>query len=230
MDAESDPPDPDGRGQAHATERPPVIRRHRLSHLPPLKVDRSILETRYAAECSPSVCDGACCLSGVLVDVAQRDQILAHAELVQRAMDGTQDPDPAHWFDAKETPDTDFPSGRVVATRVRDNRCVFLDSARRCSLQAASIAAERPGFNLKPFFCSAFPVTITAGALWIDELCLEMPTRCCRPDEAGGRNVLDVCEVELRHVLGSAGVEELRAVLADDPRQAPVEVPPRMDR
>jgi hypothetical protein len=149
-----------------------------------------------------------------LVDVAQRDQILAHADLVQRAMDGSQDRDPARWFEDTESADPDFPSGRVVGTRVRDERCVFLDSAQRCVLQTATIAAARPGLDLKPFFCAAFPITIAAGTLWIDELCLEMPAPCCRPTAGGTLGVFDVCEVELRHVLGSEGLGELRELAA----------------
>jgi hypothetical protein len=209
VDGESDPPD------AGWPERDPaqdglVLRRHRLSHLPELKVHRSVLETRYAPGCSPGACVAACCQMGVGVDVAQRDQILAHAELVQRAMDPGQDRDPTRWFEETETVDRDFPSGLAVGTRVRESGCVFLDSARRCALQTATIAAARPGFDLKPFFCTAFPVTIADGTLWIDELCLEMPEHCCRPTPGGTLSVLDVCESELRHVLGGAGLGELR--------------------
>jgi len=194
-------------------------------------VNRSILEARYAPECSTAACEGGCCRLGVLVDVAQRDEILAHVDLVQRAMDDSQERDPTQWFEAQEREDPDFPSGRAVGTHVRESRCVFLDSARRCALQTATIVAARPGLDLKPFFCTAFPVTITAGTLWIDELCLEMPARCCRPAAAGPLDVLDVCEVELRHVLGSAGLAELRLLVAEHaPGRALSEVPPGMDR
>jgi hypothetical protein len=151
-----------------------------------------------------------CCGSGVKVDVAERDRILAHAGLVQQAMDETQDRDVANWFEQTETPDRDFPSGRCVGTQVRANACVFLDSARRCVLQTVTIAAARPGFELKPFFCSAFPITISEGALWIDEMCLDAPAGCCRPTRGGPRDVFDVCAVELRHVLGDEGLQELR--------------------
>ena len=189
------------------------------------------MEARYAPECSTAACDGACCRLGVLVDAAQRDQILAYAELIQRAMDASQERDPAQWFEDQEREDADFPSGRAVGTRVREDRCVFLDSAQRCALQKATIAAARPGFDLKPFFCTAFPVTITAGTLWIDELCLEMPTRCCRPADAGPRDAMDLCEVELRHVLGSAGLGELRRLAAEhSPGRRALEDPPGMGR
>jgi hypothetical protein len=176
-------------------------------------VNGSIFTTRYAPGSSPSHCVGTCCISGVKVDVAQRDQILAHADLIRRAMGPEQDPDAGNWFEDSEVPDPDFPSGRCVGTSVRPDGCVFLDSARRCVLQTVTIAAARPGFDLKPFFCSAFPITITSGALWIDEMCLDAPDGCCRPTPGGALDVLDVCPVELRHTLGDEGVEELRRAL-----------------
>ena len=212
MDSESDPPDADSRTEPRSAERRVVLRRHRLSHLPGLEVNASIVATRYAPGSSPGHCVGTCCVSGVKVDIAQRDQILAHADLIQRAMGPEQEHDVNAWFEDTEVPDPDFPSGRCVGTHVGDAGCVFLDAARRCVLQTVTIAAARPGFDLKPFFCSAFPITITNGALWIDEMCLDAPEGCCRPTPGGSRDVLDVCEVELRHTLGGEGLEELRRV------------------
>ena len=210
MDSESDPPDAGPRTEPRATERRVVLRRHPLSHLPGLEVNASIFDTRYAADSSPAHCDGMCCGNGVKLDIALRDQILANADLVRDAMGPEQDADPSGWFEDTEEIDPDFPSGRCVGTQVRPTGCVFLDGARRCVLQTVTIAEARPGFNLKPFFCSAFPVTIANGELWIDELCLEAPRRCCRPTPGGTRRVVDVCETELRHVLGNEGLEELR--------------------
>jgi Protein of unknown function (DUF3109) len=215
VDSESDPPDAGPRTEPRATERRVVLRRHQLSHLPGLEVNASIVETRYAADSSPAHCDGMCCGNGVKLDIALRDQILANADLVRDAMGPEQDADPSGWFEDTEEVDPDFPSGRCVGTQVRPTGCVFLDGARRCVLQTVTIAEARPGFNLKPFFCSAFPVTIANGELWIDELCLEAPRRCCRPTPGGMRRVVDVCETELRHVLGNEGLEELRVAVKE---------------
>jgi hypothetical protein len=215
VDDASDPPDPDRREPPRPAESPLVLRRHSLSHLPDLKVSWSVLETRYPTGCSTGNCDATCCQLGVGVDVAHRDLILAHADLVQRAMEPGQERDPAGWFEDTETVDPDFPSGRCVSTRVHDGRCVFLDSAGRCVLQTATIAAARQGFDLKPFFCTAFPITISAGTLWVDELSLEGLPRCCRPSADGGRGVLEVCEPELRHVLGGEGLAELRSLVRE---------------
>jgi Fe-S-cluster containining protein len=213
VDSESDPPDADSRTEPRRNEGRVVLRRHQLSHLPDLEVNGSIFDTRYVPGSSPGHCVGTCCQSGVKVDVAQRDQILAHADLIRRAMGPGQEHDASAWFEDSEVPDTDFPSGRCVGTRVRADGCVFLDGARRCVLQTVTIATARPGFDLKPFFCSAFPITIANGTLWIDEMCLDAPDGCCRPTAGGALDVLDVCEVELRHTLGTEGLEELRQVL-----------------
>jgi hypothetical protein len=215
VDAESDPPDAGRRTDPRSAERRVVLRRHQLSHLPRLEVHATIFETRYAPGSSPSHCTGTCCVSGVKVDVAHRDQILAHADLVRSAMDPGQEHDPRRWFEEHETPDPDFPSGRCVGTEVRNGGCVFLDAAGRCVLQAVTIAQARPGFDLKPFFCYAFPITIANGALWIDEMCLDAPVGCCRPEPGGPLGVLDVCEGELRHTLGDRGLHELRQAIEE---------------
>jgi hypothetical protein len=215
VDGESDPPDADPRTEPRSAKSRVVLRRHQLSHLPTLEVNASIVETRYAPGSSPSHCVGTCCRAGVKVDVAQRDQILAHAELIRDAMDPTQEHDVSAWFEETEVPDPDVPSGRCVGTQVHGDGCVFLDAKQRCVLQTVTLAAARPGFDLKPFFCSAFPITISAGALWIDEMCLDAPDGCCLPTPGGALGVLDVCEAELRHVLGNEGLEELRLAVEE---------------
>jgi hypothetical protein len=215
VDGESDPPDADPRTEPRSVESRVVLRRHHLSHLPDLTVHESVLDARYAPGSSPAHCVGTCCRSGVKVDVAQRDQILAHADLIRRAMDPGQEREVTGWFEDTEVADPDFPSRRCVGTRVRDDACVFLDSARRCVLQTVTIALARPGLDLKPFFCAAFPITIAAGVLWIDEMCLDAPPGCCRPVPDGTLGVLDVCETELRHVLGDEGLEELRVAVKE---------------
>lgn len=217
MDDASDPPDPDRREPPRSAESPFVVRRHHLSHLPELTVSWSVLGTRYPPRSSPGNCDATCCRTGVGVDVVQRDEILAHAGLIVEAMDPGQQRDPAQWFEEAETADPDFPSGRCVGTRVHAGWCVFLDAAGRCVLQTVTRAVARPGLDLKPFFCYAFPITIAAGTLWVDELCLEGPADCCRPAADGALGVLDVCEAELRHVLGSEGLGELRRLAAEHP-------------
>lgn len=192
-----------------AGRRQVVLRTHHLAHLPELKVDWSVLESRFPEGCSTSSCNATCCRAGVQVDVVERDRILAHAELVQRSMDSQQDKNPAQWFERDEVLDSDMPSGRAVGTLVRDGACVFLDGSGRCALQLASAAAAGRTIRLKPFFCYAFPLTIDDGTVVMDDDPELTQRRCCRGVPDGQLTVFDVCAAELEHVLGDDGVKEL---------------------
>ena len=178
-----------------------------------LAVDPAMLEARFAAGCSTARCRGACCRSGVWLDVRERDRVIAHAGLVREAMDPGQPRDTRRWFSRRAVTDPDFPSGRAVHTRVRNGRCVFLDSAGRCVLQKASSAAGG-GLQLKPFFCAAFPVTIDHGVLTLDDAGYRARQPCCAASPGGPLTVFETCRAELRHVLGAAGVRRLRRIAA----------------
>jgi len=173
-----------------------------------LSVDPAMLEARFAAGCSTSLCRGVCCRSGVWLDVEDRERVLAHAGLVRDAMDPGQPRDARRWFSRRSVADPDFPSGRAVHTRVKDGRCVFLNGEGRCVLQKAS----RPGLPLKPFFCTAFPVTIAHGKLMLDDEDYRAGQPCCAATKGGPLTVFDTCAMELQHVLGVAGAARLRAL------------------
>jgi Fe-S-cluster containining protein len=191
-----------------------ILRSHPHKHLPALEVSRNLFEARFASGCNPMRCAAACCAEGTTVDVTERDRILAHADIVKRAMSPGQDTDTAHWFEEREAEDRDFASGRAAYTTANENGCVFLDADRRCVLQRAS-AASGGALTLKPFFCSAFPIVIDKNVLGVDPLNAELAVpACCAPDPGGPLTVFDVCAMELEHVVGAEGVAELRR-LAD---------------
>ena len=183
-----------------------------------LRVDPSMLQARFAAGCDTRQCGGACCRSGVWLDPEDRDRALAHADRVRAAMDPGQPRDTRRWFSRRSVADPDFPSGRAVHTRVKDGRCVFLNGEGRCVLQKAS----GPGLQLKPFFCTAFPVTIAHGVLMLDDEDYRAGQPCCEATKGGPLTVFDTCAIELRHVLGVAGAARLRALAA---RRTPSRVP-----
>ncbi len=56
---------------------------------------------------------------------------------------------------------------------------------------------------LKPFFCFAFPVTIDAGVLTIDDPEFTNRPECCSMIAGGTRSVLEICWEEFEFVLGS---------------------------
>ena len=183
-----------------------VVTPTRLPNLPALRVSPALLEERFAAGCDTRRCVGRCCRSGVWLDPVERDRVLAHADRVRRAMDPGQARDARRWFSRRVAVDPDFPSGTAVHTRVRDGRCVFLTGAGRCVLQKASSGR----LQLKPFFCTAFPVTVVEGVLTLDDRDFRAGQPCCEATERGPLTVFDTCGMELRHVLGVAGVSRLR--------------------
>lgn len=184
----------------------------RLAHLGRLTIHRSMFARRFAAGCATGRCEAACCVLGVLVDVAERDRVLAHADLVARLMTPEQEHDPARWFAREDRHDRDFPSGRASHTRAGPGGCVFLDAERRCVLHKASLAAGG-GLDLKPFFCRVFPLTVAEGVLRVDDLGPVRPERCCGAAPGGPLTVFDVCGPELEHALGADGAASLRRLV-----------------
>jgi Zn-finger nucleic acid-binding protein len=188
-----------------------------------LRVGPGLLEARFRSDCDTRRCEGACCRKGVWLDPGERDTILAHADLVREAMDPGQPRAPRQWFSRRVIADPDFPSGRAVHTRVRKGQCVFLNGAGRCVLQKAS-STGRGALKLKPFFCTAYPVTIVDGVLMLDDEDYRSQPACCGSSPAGRLTVFETCDMELRHVLGAAGVERLRRIAA---RRERARRPPR---
>jgi hypothetical protein len=185
-------------------------------HRRELRIAPTLLEARFGSGCQTRRCEGVCCRGGVWLDPGERDAILAHADLVREAMDPGQPRDTRRWFSRRVIRDPDFPSGRAVHTRKRKGRCVFLNGGGRCVLQKASAARGAP--KLKPFFCTAYPVTIVDGVLTLDDEDYRTEPACCGSSPAGRLTVFQTCDMELRHVLGAAGIKRLRRIAARQAR------------
>lgn len=184
------------------------LRDHHLDYFTELRVTKQLLTSRFATSCTTSACSARCCRDGVLVDIAHRDRVIAEAPLIVQYMEPTQEHDPSRWFEEEDEPDLDFPSGRAVNTTAVGGACVFLDSRRLCVLQRAE--AQSPG--LKPFYCRAYPVAIDHGRVTLDADWCPEETQCCGPVEGGELTTFDVYEFELVHMLGEAGMHELRRI------------------
>ena len=192
-----------------------LLHNHKLKHIPALKVDPIVFEAKFIHGCSMQNCNASCCQGGVMLDVEERDNILRHADLVRRHMEPTQEQDPAKWFDHDEQVDSDYPSGTGVGTEATDRGCVFLKRDGRCVLQTAAEEERMPKHALKPFFCFAFPVTIDAGVLTIDDPEFTNRPECCSMMLGGSSSVLEVCAEEFEFVLGAEGMKTLRELSHD---------------
>ena len=186
----------------------------KLPHLKELNVEKNLFTVRFADSCSMSNCRGACCWGGVWADLGERDTILANAAVVQRYLEPQQEHDPIRWFDGEIIEDADFPTGKATGTQVRGSGCVFLDSVGRCALQKAEMG-EQNGVKLKPFYCTAFPVAIENATLVFDDYMKAEHPECCSPTPGGTKTVFDVCDYELRTVVGKEALVDLRKSLRD---------------
>jgi hypothetical protein len=199
---------------------PPIIRNHRVSHIPELRLAENLFHSSFLPGCSMLNCTGTCCKFGVYVDLSERDTILANADRIRSYMDDRQERDERHWFEEKIYDDADFPSGQAAGTRAMWYGCVFLDTQGKCTLQKTSIGEGMNQHSLKPFYCVSYPVTINHGVLMLAEEDFLNNPACCRPVAAGERTLLDVCSEELLFVLGSAGLGELKDLMKiKEPRE-----------
>ena len=186
------------------------LHKHHLVHIPDLTVDAGMFNRAFAQSCSMMNCKGNCCRYGVWADIDERKRILDNVDLIKRHMEPQQVKNSDNWFDDEVVPDSDFPSGKAVGTRVTETGCVFLDSGGRCVLQKAAMAEGMDKFALKPFYCVAYPITIEHGVLIFDDEEYTGNPQCCSPAAGGTQNVFDICSEELEFTIGSEGLQELR--------------------
>ncbi len=163
-----------------------------------------LFERGYPKGAGPCTCTSACCEEGVYLDISERDRILQHTEMIRVSMDETQSKNEADWFDGVVEEDSDFPSGKSVATNVVNGKCAFLDRAGRCSIQVASVAAGMHRWALKPFFCILYPIDVSDGVVSFDEL-LQDEQSCCSVGEQFETPLFEACKDELTHLVGESG-------------------------
>lgn len=162
----------------------------------------------FAEGHGPCRCSSTCCMSGVFLDLGDRDRILAHAPEIARQMDETQDRTPAHWFDGEERADSDFPSGRCVGTSVINEKCAFLDHFGRCSIQVAAVASGLDRWAWKPHYCILFPIEVSDGVVGFDDM-LQEDESCCTVSRSFDVPLFRACREEIVHLIGEDGFEEL---------------------
>jgi Protein of unknown function (DUF3109) len=182
-------------------------------HIDKYEIDPLIFKKGFNTGCGPFACESSCCKAGVYVDIKEKERILSFKGLIPKYMDASQTPDADKWFDEEIEDDSDFPSGRAVGTNVYNDKCVFLDSQGKCSLQVMGTEEGMGRWAVKPFFCIAFPITIENGKITFDDF-QQGKTQCCSIGENVPVRVLDSCKEELQFVLGNDGYQRLRT-LAD---------------
>ena len=184
-----------------------------------LKVDPRVLESWPVAHCRIEECRALCCSHGVYVDLAEAGRIVDEAELIKPHL-REENRDVDNWFDGGVGEDADFPSGYRVGTQVVPDAskldgttCVFLRSDNRCGLQAASIAAKRHQWDLKPFYCALYPLILIGDTLQLDDdNSLYKNDATCHRTPALPTPLYLTLREELTLALGQEGYEELCSI------------------
>jgi len=176
-----------------------------------------LLRAEPMQRCRLDACRGACCLHGVWVDLAERDDLLAHAGLIAPHLPSALR-DPAAWFDGREDADEFSASGRVAHTTVLPDRshyggtaCIFLREDFKCALQVAGQAAGEHPWRYKPFYCVLHPLDLDeSGRITLDETAelLAEEGSCLRPAPRP-TPLTRTFEPELRYLLGDEAYRRL---------------------
>ena len=163
-------------------------------NLIPRGLNSRLLLAEPMQRCKLGECKGACCLHGVWVDRAEREEILVNADRIAVHMAETLR-DPEVWFDGRTERDEFSASGEVFHTNVLpDHRhyggtaCVFLREDAMCALQCAGQASGLHPWRYKPFYCILHPLDLDEmGRITLDEthLLLVEESSCLRPSEGG---------------------------------------------
>jgi Fe-S-cluster containining protein len=184
-----------------------------LRHPRFVKAQRDIFVKSVIADCMSHRCSmvasgerklDACCQYGVDVDVAERDAILDHAgELRALLRDEVAG---APWFEARESVDPDFPSGRFVRTRTRRGGCIFLAHDRRgCAIHRAAIEGGWNMHGVKPHVCRLFPLSYESDAIVLSD---DYADYSCTLD-GNAPSVYQVSRADLAEIFGHALVVAL---------------------
>jgi len=176
----------------------------------PNGVNPRLLRSEAMQRCQLGECKGACCLHGVWIDRAERDEILAQAGLIAAEMPEALR-DPEAWFDGRVEADPFSRTGEVFHSNVLPDRahyggtaCVFLREDFKCALQVAGEAAGLHPWHWKPFYCVLHPLDLDEeGRITLDtaqELLAEEGS-CLR---LSGREIplMETFEPELGYLLG----------------------------
>jgi hypothetical protein len=180
-------------------------------------VNPRLMQSEPMQRCVLHDCRGACCLHGVWIDLAERDDLLAHAALIAPHLPPDLR-DSAAWFDGRQEADEFSPSGQAVHSTVLPDRahyggtaCIFLREDYKCALQVAGQAAGLHPWRFKPFYCVLHPLDLDeTGRITLDHTAemLAEEGSCLRPSPRAVP-LARTFEPELRYFLGDRTFDRL---------------------
>jgi Fe-S-cluster containining protein len=173
-------------------------------------VDTDIFEIKYFMHCMGcTFCNDQCCDYGADIDMLNMDRILKYKEGLEEYT-GIKSKD---WFYKKKRKwDFEYPGHVYTRTTKRNNACIFLNRKDRgCMLHSFALHNGFDFNEIKPFFCSIFPVTYFDGVLVTPEEIDEKSLACM----GEGPTLYQGARDAIRHYFGDGIVDELDAIESD---------------
>lgn len=169
-------------------------------------VDTDIFDITYFMKCMEcTFCNDQCCEWGADIDLENVARIMKHKDELEKFTGIKSD----KWFNDSEVKnDHEYPGHDYVRTTYDEEKdyCIFLNNkSRGCMLHSFALQKGIDYHELKPFFCSMFPVTYLEGVLMTPEEIDEKLTVCL----GDGPTLYRGSREELKYYFGEGLVAEL---------------------
>lgn len=167
-------------------------------------VDTEIFLKTYYMHCVQcTFCNDQCCSYGADIDMLNVKRIINHKEGLEKFMGIKSE----KWFYPKKRKwDHEYPGNEYTRTTKRKNYCIFHNvHGRGCVLHSYALENGIDFHELKPFFCSVFPVTFFEGVLVIPDEIDEKTLACL----GEGPNLYQGARDALKYFFGTKMIDEL---------------------
>ncbi|MBN1190995.1 MAG: hypothetical protein JXA46_14665 [Dehalococcoidales bacterium] len=163
-------------------------------------MDEQIWSRSYFSRCLEcTFCKDICCTYGCPVDIAEVKRIFYYQNILEQRSGIPS----SEWFFPEADIRPEFPSGRVLRTRVY-GKCVFYYHQHRgCHLHSLALEMGIDPHLLKPMVCFLFPVTWDGCYLHVADFLDELP---CNNQ---GQTIFESQRNELLAYLGPEFVREI---------------------
>lgn len=169
-------------------------------------VDTDIFELSYYMNCMQcTFCNDQCCEWGADIDLLNVNRVMKYKDELEKFTGISSE----KWFDKSVKKwDKEYPGGDYTRTIYDEKKdyCIFLNNKDRgCMLHSFALQNEIDYHELKPFFCSMFPVTYFEGVLCTPEEIDEKLTACL----GEGSTLYRGAREEIKHYFGEGIIAEL---------------------
>ncbi|MBL8017938.1 MAG: DUF3109 family protein [Ignavibacteria bacterium] len=172
-------------------------------------VDTDIFEITYYMKCMEcNFCKDQCCEWGADIDMQNVARLMKYKDELEQFTGIKSD----KWFDESEKgTDYEYPGNEYMRTMFDEEKdaCIFLNTkSRGCMIHSFALSKGIDYHEIKPTFCSLFPVTYMDGVLMTPEEIDEGLTACL----GEGPTLYQGSRDELLYYFGEGLVAELDAL------------------